>query len=203
MPGFFNALPKPSNQWSSDQLKIWLNDQAISFQKIISGSLQSGQSIQSATQPGWILSGDGTYDLAGETLADYLALDDPGSTGNDNDRTFTNTGFLDLDALTGGAGSMGAVATTLTTGTRAIVCVACAAMTNSGGITLLSCRVSGATTVAASDNNALRIASTTQAGGTHLMMYGLTAGSNSFELQARVTAGTGRIISPRIVVIPL
>lgn len=50
-----------------NRLKLWLSKQTISFQKIISGALQSGQQIESsdyvAATSGWMFDGDGNYEL--------------------------------------------------------------------------------------------------------------------------------------------
>lgn len=120
---------------------------------------------------------------------------------NSDDRTFTNTGFLDLDALTGGAGTMAAVAVTVTTGTLVTVQFGCT-MSNSAGITLLGFRVSGATTIAAASAASVRVQQTTAQLYTVsiALPVTVTAGSNAFELQASVTAGTGRVLSPSLVV---
>ena len=115
------------------------------------------------------------------------------------DRTFTNTGYLDLDALTGGAGSLGAVIVTVTTGTTALVCIS-GTLNNSGGTTHLGYRVSGATTIAAADNESIRTSATTNSTLAMMRPVTLTAGVNVFELQGKVTAATGRIFLPSLVV---
>lgn len=130
-----------------------------------------------------------------------LATSIQGANSLGGDRTFTNTGFLDLDALTGGAGSVAATIVTATTGTTCLLHFSCVAASNSAGVTILAYRVSGATTIAASDSIASRTASV---GLTALsfsqLLTGLTEGSNVFELQARVTAGTGRLLGCTLIV---
>jgi len=120
---------------------------------------------------------------------------------NTSDRTFTNTSALDLDALTGGAGTMTAVAVTVTTGTLAIVTLSAIA-SNTAGVVFLSYRVSGATTIAASGPIGCRRedAASQEVTSAFAHVVTLTAGVNVFELQASVTAGTGRLLSPALVV---
>lgn len=125
-----------------------------------------------------------------------------------NSRTFTNTSFADLDALTGGSGSLAACAVSVVTGTRALVHICAASVSSSGtGTTALGYRISGASTVAASSTLALRTsgvaAELVGATRTHLV-EGLTAGTNVFELQAvTAAANTGTLTSPQIIVEPL
>lgn len=126
----------------------------------------------------------------------------------DNSRTFTNTGYLDLDALTGGAGTIGAVAVTVTTGVAAIIALGARLANNTAGdLVALTYRVSGATTINASDTNCASYTSYTAnaAGSQSKVLYeaGLTPGSNTFELQARVTGGTGTISRIHLVVMPV
>lgn len=125
-----------------------------------------------------------------------------------NSRTFTNTSFLDLDALTGGSGTITAVAATVTTGTRALVTISAQLQNDTlNAVSLLSYRVSGATTVAASDDwSALARAAVANDATTvtrSRIHTGLTAGSNTFEVQARVTGGTGTILRIDLTVVPL
>ena len=97
---------------------------------------------------------------------------------------------------------------TVTTGTWALVMWA-AALSNdtSAARTILSYSVSGATTVAANDNWALSVDNTSAGdrmeAGTFRIDTGLAAGSNTFTLEGKVSAGTGTIVDPRILVIPL
>lgn len=125
-----------------------------------------------------------------------------------NTRTFTNTSFLDLDALTGGSGTLAACAVSVVTGTRALVHMCAASVSSSGtGTTALGYRISGATTVAASSTLALRTSGVAAmlVGGTRThLVEGLTAGTNVFELQAITTAAnTGTLTAPQIIVEPL
>lgn len=225
-----NSLQKEGEAWWPDKLRRWLAAQTISFQKIITGALQSGQVITSSdyvsTTSGWRLAGDGTaefneltinntvtindnIDMAGGTLFDLGLLDYAGAMDANDDagtRTFTNTSFLDLDALTGGAGTINAVAVSATTDTRVLVIVSAASIsTNGTGTASLGFRISGATTTAASSTQALRTSGVAALliGASRCMMTTVTAGLNTFELQATVSAGTGTVTSPELIVIPL
>jgi hypothetical protein len=128
------------------------------------------------------------------------------STGSNGDtRTFTNTSFADLDALTGGSGTIAAVSVTVDTSTDALVLIGTSLMDNTGGTTILGYRVSGATTIAAGDVHHVLTSSTTNNNGANGAFHqaSLNAGSNVFELQARVTAGTGQLDDCYLTVIPL
>ena len=117
---------------------------------------------------------------------------------------FTNTSYADLDALTTVPFSS-PVIVTVTTGTVALVIVSAGVIRNltAPQICHLGFRVSGATTTAASDNySAGSDGSVTDRTKTLVVPVTLTAGVNTFELQARVSANTGRIINPALTVIP-
>lgn len=118
-----------------------------------------------------------------------------------DDRTFTNTAYADLDALTGGSGTIGARIVTVSTGTSAMVTVQ-GVLSVTAGVVLVAVRVSGASTVTATalENVSARTASTSLVTICSRFPVALTAGSNVFELQARVTAGTGRLLAPVLVV---
>jgi hypothetical protein len=75
-------------------------------------------------------------------------------------------------------------------------------MENSGaGFNLLSFAVSGATTRAASDDEILgNIASNVINTSNVFLITGLTAGTNTFTLNYRVTAGTGTYLRRAIIV---
>jgi hypothetical protein len=143
------------------------------------------------------------------TPAQTQARITPGGDQQESDsgnRTFTNTGFLDLDALTGGAGTLPAVAVTVTTGTRVKVTIT-ANISNAtlGAVTAVGYRISGTTTAAAADGFTLFYesgAANDQIQASWSSVRAVTAGSNTFELQARVTAGTGFLQRPEIIVEP-
>lgn len=99
-------------------------------------------------------------------------------------------------------------AVTVTTGTSAIVIWQCLHQ-NSGanGACSVSVDVAGATTRAASDSwrsltDGLAAANGWQ-GGSFVKLTGLTAGSNTFRMQYKVSAGTGTFANREIVVLPL
>ena len=120
-----------------------------------------------------------------------------------NSRTFTNTGYLDLDALTGGAGAIDAISASVVTGTRALVMFN-AIVNNTAGFSIVSYRVSGATTIASNDFYSAQSALTTNHTVSRSRVQGaLTPGTNDFEVQARVSAGTGSILGVELIVIPL
>lgn len=125
--------------------------------------------------------------------------------GTLNSRTFTNTSFADLDALTGGSGTIPAHAVTVQTGTRALVGFGASTISNTGGTIYLSYRVSGDTTIAAADTGKnLRNSDSALIGASYVdLTSALTPGTNTFELQARVSGGTGTLTAPELWVIPL
>lgn len=110
--------------------------------------------------------------------------------------TLTSTSFT--STLSGSPGTNPSV--TLTTGTSALIILS-ANITNSSGYSIVSVAVSGATTVAASDDYSLASALTTeQSQTTTLVLTGLTAGTNTFTINYRVTGGTGTIYRRSLVV---
>lgn len=117
---------------------------------------------------------------------------------------FTNTSYADLDALSAAAFT-NPVAVTVDTGTEAIVTISAARVQQvTSGTLFLSYRVSGASTIASDDDWSIRSSNTASVlaqSFTHLRT-GLTAGSNTFELQARVTANSGNLSNPSIAVTP-
>lgn len=99
-------------------------------------------------------------------------------------------------------------AVTVTTGTAALAFLTATISNSTSGATAnASIAVSGATTLAASDNDVLRI----QGGGTTdvqrctslVSFTALTAGSNTFTVQYRVVSGTGTYSTRVITVVPL
>lgn len=115
--------------------------------------------------------------------------------------TTTSTSYTDL--ATGGP------AISLTTGTRAFVSVG-AEIGNTSSLTSsvqISVAVSGATTIAASDNwafgnNGWTSTSHRLRGTTAFMFESLTPGVNTFTCKYRVTAGTGTFRRRMLTVIP-
>lgn len=134
------------------------------------------------------------------TAANAIAARTPSTAGGPGaGETTTSTSYTDL--TTSGP------AVTVTTGTSALVIIA-ARMTNttSGSECAASYEVSGATTSAASDARAL--AFNASSGSPNLrasaayLHTGLTAGSNTFTMKYRVSAGTGTFTYRNITVIP-
>jgi hypothetical protein len=112
-----------------------------------------------------------------------------------------STSFTDLTTV-------GPTVSSVTTGTRALVYVS-AELTNNttGGRTLMGVDVSGATTVAASDDQALMYqaygSNAVHRGTALIPLTGLTAGSNTFKAVYKVNTGTGGWQYRRISVIAL
>ena len=95
-----------------------------------------------------------------------------------------------------------------TTGTKAIVLWS-AGISNStaGAISYASFDITGATTASSGDSLSVAFESSAASDfatiGNAMLHTGLTAGSNTFTMQHRVTAGTGTYINRRLMVIPL
>lgn len=117
--------------------------------------------------------------------------------------TTTSTSYLALGSWTGGA----TVASTITTGTKALVILTARTWHDTaGGSVFLSFAVSGATTTPASDSRAGRHDSAiANAAGNPAVIetVTLTAGSNTFTVSGRVSAGTGTVNKVDLAVIPL
>lgn len=136
-------------------------------------------------------------------LATGLGTADSGA----SNRTFTNTGFLDLDALTGGAGSISAAAVSIVTGTSVLVIITAGVRNQTAASeAYVGFRVSGATTIAAAATSAIRAGNADVAFPSrtyHTVLSTLNAGTNVFELQAAVTANIGQITTARITVVTI
>lgn len=115
--------------------------------------------------------------------------------------TVTSTSYT--ATLSGSPGTNPSV--TLTTGTTAILNISAQIVNSGTGGTAMSVAVSGATTVAAADDYALTINALPAGGGinasTLLLITGLTAGTNTFTLQYKVTTGTGTFIRRNILAV--
>ena len=147
--------------------------------------------------------GAGQYFVAtaGNAGAARIAATDFYATGTGTDTTNSTT----YTGLTGGP------APVATTGTSAIVMLWARMFNNTaGGRSVAGFAVSGATTLAATDLRA--IAATSNAANEEYWMSGafllnastaaLTAGSNTFTMQLRVTTGTGTFAPRSLVVLP-
>lgn len=110
-------------------------------------------------------------------------------------QTTTSTSYTDL-------GTPGP-AVTVATGTMALVVVHSSTSNSGTGSTRMAYNISGATTLAASDDRGMGNANTdiTVASSVSLET-GLTPGNNTFTAQYRVASGTGTFVSRRIVVLP-
>jgi hypothetical protein len=120
---------------------------------------------------------------------------------------FTNGTFADLDALTGSPlGS--AVAVTVTHGARILVMLSAQLNHQSGGqYVMASVRLSGSNTVTPSDSwsivNGVSAAGEYATVSRQRVFAGLTPGTTTVEMVARVSGGTGELHRPNLVVIPL
>jgi hypothetical protein len=102
----------------------------------------------------------------------------------DTEQTTASTSYADL--ATAGP------AVTITTGTRVIVRISALMYQTTGGIGFIGVAVSGATTIAANDTDAITYASTTSGSSVSrdILIDGLTAGSNTFTMKYRTSANT-------------
>ena len=77
---FFGPLPDPSDGFDFDKFLIWLGQQTIAFDKIITGSLQATQVVESANfvtgSSGWQIDGDGSAEFQNVTIRGTLNADD-------------------------------------------------------------------------------------------------------------------------------
>jgi hypothetical protein len=93
---------------------------------------------------------------------------------------------------------------TVTTGPYAIVFLYNSNVNSTTVTSLMSFEVSGASSIAAADNNSIGIAGTTGSReGAAFLVTTLTAGSNTFRCKYRVGSGTGTYADRRITVFPL
>jgi hypothetical protein len=114
--------------------------------------------------------------------------------------TTASTSFTDLATV--------GPTVTVTTGTRALIMFG-AQMSNNTTNSMVKCAVavSGATTIAASDEHDVYMDGApanqqSRAMASHLLTT-LTAGSNTFKMQYKVGSGTGTYLDRHLIVIPL
>ena len=113
--------------------------------------------------------------------------------------TTTSTSYTDLATV--------GPTVTADTGTRAMVFIRCA-MDNSGAnnMTYMSWEVSGASTLPASENQALNIAGLSAGARVRIssvyLISSLTPGSNTFTAKYKVSAGTGTFLARQIAILP-
>jgi hypothetical protein len=142
----------------------------------------------------------GAGQLFVSTAANAIAARTPSGTIILTAVTTASTSYTDLATV--------GPAVTVTTGTQAIVIVS-GQLSNAtaGQSALMSFDVSGASTVAASDNRALRVVSATASASleaSRVNILNLTPGSNVFTCRYRANAsGTASFDTRNILVIPL
>ncbi len=119
-------------------------------------------------------------------------------TGDEIDTSETTTSVTYTNLATAGP------TVTVTTGTQALVIIGgWHDNTDAAGASFMSFVVSGATTLTAADNRGSTVAvGTDESSHTAFVLETLTAGSNTFGVRYRVSAGTGTFRNRKIVVIP-
>jgi hypothetical protein len=136
------------------------------------------------------------------TAANAIAARSCGNATVATSETTTSTSYADLTS-----GTIGPTVT-VTTGTSAWVAIKSAVDNNTINIgTFMSFAVSGASSVAASDANAVNIAGVAAATrsrvGAFFRITGLTAGSNTFQAKYKVaSASTGTFTNRDLAVLP-
>jgi hypothetical protein len=145
-----------------------------------------------ATTAGSIFAATGT-----NTIAQRI----PGNSVQLGSETTTSTSYT--ATLSGGAGTAGPSGP-LVTGPKALISFHCRQSTSVTSTNVwTSVAVSGATTIAASDNFSTSYDQTGQLfHGITYVETGLTAGTNTFTMQYRVSGGTGTFSTRRINVVP-
>lgn len=142
-----------------------------------------------ATTSGSHFAGTGTNAIA-ERILGVNSLVTAGTT--------TSTSYT--ATLTGAA----SVSVTVTTGTHALWIIGSRQSSSVNGTNVwTSVAISGASSIAASDTRALSYDGTGETyHGLAVLENGLTAGSNTFTIQQRVSGGTGTFSTRRVQVIP-
>lgn len=126
----------------------------------------------------------------------------PGQFAQTSGETTTSTTYT--STLSGGAGTAGP-SFPINTGVKALVSFHCRQSTSVATTNVwTSVAVSGASTIAASDNvsTSMDIVSSQIFHGLTYVETGLTAGVNTFAMQYRVSGGTGTFASRRLNVVP-
>lgn len=133
------------------------------------------------------------------TGANAGAARTPGRASDNSVDTTTSTSFTDLAS----AGP----ALTVTSGSKALIAIHCRLVNNTAGaISSAGWAVSGATTLAASDD--LAVAEEASAASDNAwqsgvwLFTGLNAGSNTFTMKYKVSAGTGSFGARSLSIIP-
>lgn len=146
-----------------------------------------------------VISPDTNNQLACQANGLYARVVPESSAVVSTSQTTTSASYVDLATV--------GPSVTVTTGTIAVVELSAAFNSSSvNAQCFIAVAVSGATTRAASDTEALYLASFAasvfQRAGVSVTLTGLTAGSNIFTLRYRVSAGTGTFADRRISVRP-
>lgn len=146
-----------------------------------------------ANQAGAIFAATGTNAIAQRA---------PGQFAQNGGETTTSTTYT--STLSGGAGTAGP-SFPIGTGTKALITFSCRQSTSVSTTNVwTSVAVSGATTIAASDNWALSM-DIVSSQIFHSMAYvetGLTAGTNTLAMSYRVSGGTGTFATRRLNCVP-
>lgn len=114
--------------------------------------------------------------------------------------TTTSTTYTNLDA----PANVGPT-TTVTTGTAALIIVRCSLENSGAGSARMGYDISGATSVAATDNRGIHLfgsAGVNLGASDVSLRTSLTPGSNTFTAKYRVSSGTGTFTDRRIIVMP-
>lgn len=134
-----------------------------------------------------------------DNLDDLDARTNPSSAFQSASGTTTSTSYT--ATLSGSPGTNPSV--TLVTGTAIELAISAEMANSTTGTCRVGVAISGATTAAASDTTGIAMSGTASfALGRTVRITGLTAGTNTFTLQYRVTAGTGTFVNRSIVAAP-
>lgn len=139
--------------------------------------------------------------IIGITAANSIAQRVPDAQQQLGGETTTSTTYT--GTLSGGAGSAGPSVTQACT--RALISFSCRQSTSVATTNVwTSVAVSGASTIAASDNYAtsMDILNAQIFHGLSYVEKGMTQGNNTFQMQYRVSGGTGTFATRRINVVP-
>lgn len=151
------------------------------------------------TAPALASSVSGIFAVTGtNTIAQRI----PDSTNVATLETTTSTSYT--STLSGGGGSAGPAMSGVSTGTKALIAFHCRQSTSVASTNVWTAvAISGASSIGASDAMAISYDLTGQIyHGLTYVENGLTAGSNTFTMNYRVSGGTGTFASRRINVVP-
>jgi hypothetical protein len=151
------------------------------------------------TSPAKATAGVTTGSILVKAATNSVAFRTPSGASVNTQQSTTSTSYTNL--ATNGP------AVTVTTGTRALVIINCSMLNSSTNSSFASFAVTGATSVSATDDYAIRHRDGTGSSGEEHMgrahlFTSLTAGSNTFTMKYRVIGGTGSFDNREIIVIP-